>query len=174
MASIFATALTFPSYSNPTNVSTTLVALTGTLTVPDPGFAWTPIVMGSVTFEADGTVETGTSTSGTAYAYLAAQVDVRMGNTNSGTLVASGSGNGHPSGAAAYKGINSTSALRWMSHNTSGLVQVAQQYAANTSGAPSYTGSQTLTAWIKKVSGTNNIDVVSGTTNLMVYILPTT
>lgn len=176
MASIFATALTFPSYSNPTNVSTTLVALTGTLTVPDPGFAWTPIVMGAVAFESDSTtvtsIQTGNNTS--SYPYLLAQVDVRMGNTNTGTLVASGCGSGAPGngGGHSYWRTSGNANFVAIQNHSSGVIEVAQQYAAGAS-VPSYTGSQTLTAWIKKVSGQNNVDTISGTCNLMVYILPT-
>lgn len=174
MASIFATALTFPSYSNPTGVGTTLTALTGTLTVPDPGFAWTPIVMGCVAFTHDSPVYTGQAAN-QAYPEVLAQVDVRMGAANTGTLVASGAGSAGPGGSAGFQRSNASSAgVNYNLHHAGGIVDVSQQYAANVVGAPSFTGAQTLTAWIKKVSGQNNIDTIAGTCNLMVYILPTT
>ena len=167
MASIFATALTFPSYANPTNVAGTLTALTGTLTVPDPGYAWTPIVMGTVVFSHDTqALPTGTTTQ--TNAHVTAEVDVRMGSAASGSLVASGAGAASAGGSGF---VGTSGATRMATYNASGLISVAQQYDAGSS-VPSYTGSQDIRAWIKKVSGQSNINTI--VCNLMVYILPTT
>lgn len=155
MASIFATALTFPSYATPTSITASLVALTGTLTVPDPGFAWTPIVMGSVAFYHD---PTGSSTG--TYDAVIAGVQVRMGSTSSGTLVATGTGESTnaSSGSYGYRGA--------------GIASVSQQYNAG-ANTPSYTGSQDIRAWIKRDRGPVAISTYSDGISLMVYILPT-
>ena len=144
MPSIFATPYTLSSYTYPINVTTTKVSL-GAVTIPDPGFDWTPIVFAQVSFYSS-TKECG------------ALVEARLGTTSSGTLLASGSQGSLTMGA-----------------NFLATVDVAPAYQPGAS-APSYSGSQTITLWIVRLSGasTGTVNMISGGgMRANVYALPT-
>lgn len=141
MASIFAAPYTLSSYLAPTAITTT-AKLSGNVTIPDPGFNWTPIVLGFL-----GAV----SSSAQAVPY----VEARLGTSLTGVRVAGGCGNRIDSGAGDS-------------------VEISPAYDAGAT-APVLSGSQTISVWLGRASGSGTLAGLSSSSlnGVVIYVLPT-